>query len=678
MKVINFLVKKWWIFALILIFLYSYYIRAINIVPDKLLSFDPIFQYRFTKYLADWGHLPIWDELTYYVGRKITISENPPFMFYLTILLYWLQPFGWSLMTTCAYASALYGALIVFPAFLLGKELSNKYGGLFSATLIGTAPQILVRTFGSSYDNDQLVVFFLLLTFYLGIRFLKKRNISNFCLSLLGFTAFMLTWNMFAYSFLIIMGGFIIYFILTLLVKFLKKNERFDTSLRDIKGCAIGLTCLFFGLCLTTFIVNENFINYILSLVGFAIQPETKIVNISIAELQPFNIFDIQGWILATGRFITGDYIIDSLTLILIVFLIFFGLLSAYRKDFKNTSFLLILLLIGAYTTVRGIRFTEFTSAMFITLAAVGFGHLIEYSKKDNFLKSVSLGIGILLSIVAISTGLQVGKGLGPDINPNWDNAWNFLKTKTPELSLVGTWWDPGHMIAGLAERRNMADGAHCGKLCFMGINDRIADAGKIMATENEEESVKLIKKYQGNSPEVYWIASDDLIGKFQWVQYFGTGCDARVNSKCPLYIQLPLQYNMIDNEGNIVLRNYGNVYLFQDRFPFYVQDINAAIFDEIIYYENGKVKIYKLNETEKQFIISYLKPLERQLNVRFTNQTIPMTVWIPQHYSYIVIIPPNQRNNVFTKMFFLEGQGLKHFKQVFRNEQVKIYKVIF
>ena len=143
---INKLKNYWWVLALIFIFLISYYIRVINVTPDKLLSFDPIFQYRYTKYLVEWGHLPLWDELTYYVGRAAT---DPPFMHYLTALIYWLQPFKWSLMTTANYASALYGALLVFAAFLLGKELSNKYGGLFSAILIGTAPQILIRTFGS-------------------------------------------------------------------------------------------------------------------------------------------------------------------------------------------------------------------------------------------------------------------------------------------------------------------------------------------------------------------------------------------------------------------------------------------------------------------------------------------------------------------------------------------------
>jgi len=685
MKLLNSLKDKWWLFVLVFIFLFSYYIRSINIIPDRLLSFDPIFQYRFTKYLVDWGHLPLWDELTYYVGRAVTTSENPPLMWYLTALFYWLQPFGFSLMTTAAYASAIYGALIIFPAFLLGKELSNKYGGLLSAILIGTAPQILIRTFGSSYDTDQLVLFFLILTLYLGFHALKKKTISRFCLALGGFSAFMLAWNMSAYSFLIVTISLVFYFILELLPKLTRKatklkfGERFNSTIKNVRLDIILLIGLFVCLVVIGFITNSNFITSLFDIFGFAFRAEAKIVNISIAELQPFNIFNIDGWILAMGRFVIGDSTIDSIILIIFVFLILFGLLMSYKKDLKDASFLITLFLIGIYTTFRGIRFTEFTSAMFIILVGVGFGYLVKYVKKDNFLKSFAVGIGILLSILAMNLGSELGQQLGADVSPNWDNAWNFLKIHSPELSLIGTWWDPGHMIAGTAERRNMADGAHCGDECFMGINDRITDAGKIMATNDENESVNLIRKYQGDSPKAYWIASDDLIGKFRWCQYFGTGCDGTEDPTCPLFIQIPEQSRSFDNDGNIIFRNYGSVIVFNAEIPIPIltQDINAALFDEIIIYNDTEAVPIKFTDEEKENILELLKPLERQLNVRFTNQTIPMTVWIPRHFAYVVVIPSYQRNTVFTKMFFLEGEGLNNFKQVFRNEQVKIYEVV-
>jgi dolichyl-diphosphooligosaccharide--protein glycosyltransferase len=687
--------KYWWLIALFIIFLFSYYIRAINIVPDRLLSFDPIFQYRFTKYFVDWGHLPLWDELSYYVGRPVTINTFPPFMWELTGVFYQIfKSSALSLMTVASYMSAIYGAMIVIPAFLLGKELSNEYGGLMNAVLLGTAPQILIRTFGSSYDNDQLVMFFMILTLYLGIYALRKRTISSVCLAIIGFTAYMLTWWSFLYPFIIVSASIMVYLALSSLFGDKKWShektklifsERLRLSLKEIKIQIIILILIFVGLFFTNIILtNFNFkltiFEAINSIIGFAQKAEAWIVNVSIAELQPFDIFNLEGWILAMGRFITGNVIIDYTVLLSFVFVLIFGIVYSYRKNLASSSFLITLLLISIVTTTRGIRFTEFSSAFFITLIAVGFGSLIEWSKRDKLFKASSLGLYLLIIMIAIFLGYQIGQQVGPDINSNWDNAWTFLKTQTPEMSLVGTWWDPGHMITGLAERRVMADGAHCGFDCMYTINDRIVDLGKIMVTTDENESLKLIRKYQGDSPDVYWIASDDLIGKFQWLQYFGTGCDARSDNSCPLYIQIPEQSTLTDNSGNIVIRNYSSILLYSSGnipIPIYTQGINAAIFDEIIIYNGTQPIPIKFTDQEKQILINGLSPLEKQLNIRFTNQSIPMTVWMPQDYSYIIIIPPNLRESVFTKMFFLEGQGLEHFKQVFRNDEVKIYEVI-
>lgn len=690
----NFRLKKYWyVFTLLLILLFSYYIRSLNITPDRLLSFDPIWQYRFTKYLADWGHLPVWDELSYYTGRPIRLSDYPPLMWYLTVIFYSiLNGFGYSLFTVASYASALYGALIVIPAFLLGNELSNKYGGLINALLIGTAPQILTRTFGSSYDNDQLVLFFIILTMYVGYYALKRKTIRSYCLALIAFAGFLIVWGYSLYSYFILIGFVAIYFVLNSLIgkegiKKSKLSENLKASLTELKSSIIFFVLLLVGLAIFVALNQETIWIYITNIIGFASSAENWIVNISIAELQSFNIFNMEGWITGMGRFVTGNNFVDTPIFFIFILFIFLGFVISYKnKDVRKLSFLLTLFLIGIYTTFRGIRFTEFTSTFFITLIAIGFGSLVDWSKKDVMYKSIVIGLGILLALIAIQMGYSLGGQLGPDISPNWETAWAFLNTKTPELSIVGTWWDPGHMITGLAERRVFADGAHCHNECMYTINDRIADLGKIMATSDENESLNLIRKYQGDSPKVYWIASDDLIGKYQWLQYFGTGCDARTDQSCPMYMQIAInqQGNMVDSNGNVALRSYPlgtqtqiMIYNSQIPIPIYIQGINAVLFNEIIVYNGTQPIAIKFNESELNDLTTSLKPLEKQLNVRFSNQTIPMTVWIPNFPDYIVVIPPNLRNTVFTRMFMLEGQGLDHFKEVFRNEQVKIFEVL-
>lgn len=678
----EFLIKYWYVFVLIGIFITAFQIRAINNTSNQLLDFDPIFQYRFTKYLVDWGHLPLWDELSYYVGRVINVDVNPPLIYYLTALGYFfLKHIGYSLMTTASFMSAIYGAMIVLPAFLLVRELSNKYGGLVATILIGTAPQILTRTFGSSFDTDQLVVFFLLMSLYAGYHAFKKRTIPSFCFFVIVLSLFTIAWPLWIYALVIIFFFMMGYFILKVLFIRLGKIQN-NNILKEFKDTMVFSVIFLMVLSVMGFVITGKFtvLNAFQSLYGFAFSPETQIVTISIAELQPFTL-STQNLLTVMGGFFINIMFMNELLVITFILLIIAGFVYAYRsRDMMMLSFLLTLLIIGVYST-RSFRFLEFTSNFFLLLIGVGVGSLVKIIKSIPA-KVLIITLIALLFLFAINTGFGVGQQLGPSTDPNWGNAWDFLKTQTPEFSLVGTWWDPGHMITGLAEKRVIADGAHCPddpNWCLLGINTRISDLGKIMATTDENESLSLIQKYQGDSPKVYWIASEDLIGKYRWLQYFGTGCDGTVDQSCPLYTQVPMTEDLYNSQGQTVIRKYQNIILYLGGnipIPIYIEGINGYLFKQILYYENGEIRGLDI-EAQKDIIIQGLKSLESPLNFRFTNQTLGLTVWIPPHYGYLVLIPDNLRNTVFTKMFMLEGQGLEHFKQVFRNDEVKIYEVI-
>lgn len=686
----EFLMKRSTFILLIVIFLIAYQIRSVNIVPGRLLSFDPIFQYRYTEYLAAWGHIPLWDELSYYTGRMIDFALTAPLLYYITVLIYKLQPLGFSLITTASYASAIYGAMIVFPAFLLARELSNKYGGLFAAILIGTAPQILVRTFGSSYTTDSFVVFFILLTLYLGVHAFKQKTIRSFALLTAGFVAFMMAWIYFIYPFFIMLFFIFVYIVLGSVwgdkswasEAKLKFSEKFKKTISNTKSFFIISILLFAILAVVGYLNYTNMVTEITGLLGFAGAAEKAIVNISIAELQTFNVFSISGLVLLLGNIISGNAILDAFITVFFVFLIGYAVWKAKKTDLITLAFLVALIVVGVATSIRGIRFTAYTSSLLLTVVGAGFGYLAIRAKEDKMIQAMIIGTIIFAAFVAINVGENVGAQLGPDINANWENAWSFLRTQTPEMSLVGTWWDPGHMITGLADRRVIADGAHCTyggngqDACFYTINDRIVDLGKIMATNNETVSLQLIRKYQGDSPNVYWIASDDLIGKFQWVQYFGLGCDARTDTACPLYYQSNFQNSY--NVGGLPVYNYGGFVIIEGQQPIaYATDGNNAILiPEVIYYDTtGQVKSTTISN--RSAAIESLRPLQNVLNVTFVDRDFPYSIWISESKSYVVLIPPNLRNNVFTKMFMLEGLGLQHFRQVFRNEQVKIYEVV-
>jgi asparagine N-glycosylation enzyme membrane subunit Stt3 len=676
--------KNYWILLLIAIFLFSYWIRAFNIIPDRILSFDPTFQYRFTKYIADWGHIPLWDELTYYTGR-LTNQEVSPLMLYATVFAHnILKNFNFSLLTTASYMSAIYGALLTIPAFFLIKRLAGEKAGLLGAFLIGTAPQILIRTFGSSYDTDQVALFFILLNLYLGLRFLQNKSIANFCWMTISLLASILAWGLSIYAFLIIVASSFLYLILQIFL-IESENRRISKRLKKefskYKNELVSLIGIFTISTILGSLLKLNIIESILAIIGFATKPEKWIVNISIAELQPFNIFNLNGWMMATGRFITGDKLIDTILTITIISFTLIGLFYNYKKDNRRLSFLVTIFCLGIYTTFRGIRFTEFSSILFLIIIASGFGYLLKLLNKDKLLKGLALGIGILFAFSAMSMGIQYGQNLGPDQNQNWETAWEFLRTQTPEDSIVGTWWDPGHMIAALAERRDFADGAHCGTQCMYNINNRITDLGKIMATSSEQESLELIRKYKGTSSKVYWIASNDLISKYQWLQYFGTGCDATKDPSCQLYQLIPQQQALQNENSEIIVRIYSNIIIVNNGYvniPIYTQNNEGFIFNNILLYDqSGKITSAQVPESQVAELNKGIAPIMTQLGITMSDKITPTTIWISKDMTYVVMIPDTLKNTIFTKMFFLEGQGLQNFKQVFRNEQVKIYEVI-
>jgi len=74
---------------------------------------------------------------------------------------------------------------------------------------------------------------------------------------------------------------------------------------------------------------------------------------------------------------------------------------------------------------------------------------------------------------------------------------------------------------------------------------------------------------------------------------------------------------------------------------------------------------------------ITYVNDTVQVLDFSQFNETIPGTVWLHPDKSYLVFIPPNLENSLFTRMFFYEeNETLENFELVYKNKQVKIYKL--
>jgi hypothetical protein len=154
---------------------------------------------------------------------------------------------------------------------------------------------------------------------------------------------------------------------------------------------------------------------------------------------------------------------------------------------------------------------------------------------------------------------------------------------------------------------------------------------------------------------EMYLIASSDLIGKYYWLSFFGTGTGDN-------YIQLPFSGN--DQQGNLVYGN-GLITLGSTADGQVVallnvpeQGIRNAFVSDVVIYQNGE---------------------EQRYNYANVTNKLEGMIWVDPGFGSVTYMSPAVRDSVFTNLYFFDGEGLEnYFEQVFANGEVKIYKVKF
>jgi hypothetical protein len=301
-------------------------------------------------------------------------------------------------------------------------------------------------------------------------------------------------------------------------------------------------------------------------------------------------------------------------------------------------------------------------------------GELFKRLPKDVIGASI-FGVIALLTLIFISDAIQLAYAGGMFISQNWYDALDWLKENADKDAMVATWWDPGHIIAGYTGLRVHADGAHCPpRECIpYDHNVRIQDMGRIFSTSSEAEAVQILEKYTHLTPkqiaevkakyadipedaftpvsEMYLIASNDLIGKYYWMSYFGTGVGRN-------FVQLPLTRR--DLRGNLVYADIVTLTL-QDgtivpllNLP--QQGIRNAVIKEVVHFMDG---------------------MQRYEITNVTN-VVDGLLWVDPGFGLVIYMEPAIKDSLFTRLFFFDGEGLEHFELKFSNPEVKIFKVKF
>ena len=273
---------------------------------------------------------------------------------------------------------------------------------------------------------------------------------------------------------------------------------------------------------------------------GKPIEGDFPNVQISISELQKMDISQI-------SQLTVGNEIL--------VYLSFAGLILFAIFRFRVFLLLLPTLLIGLLSLKGASRFAMFLAPML----GIGLGFLLDllwgYLKNrlqlEEIKETITLsGLAVLLSaILAFANSNSFKFKPTPIMNSAIASAFIEIGRQTPPNAWVYTWWDYGYAIQYYARRATFHDGGSqyspktyfvalgftspdpsvgynvtksltvCGAKCI----DNLLKEGKT-PKRIKEIFVKgeLLKDKKATHP-VYWVFTQDLIGKFYWISYFGS-----------------------------------------------------------------------------------------------------------------------------------------------------------
>ena len=314
-------------------------------------------------------------------------------------------------------------------------------------------------------------------------------------------------------------------------------------------------------------------------------------------------------------------------------------------------------------------------------------------NKEENKIGFYSSIIFLILLIIFVANSLysiymasdQMSKQYGTGISSGWRDSMAWLKNNTPECTVIATYWDPGYWIAALSERRTIYDGGcqHAirhtkldelnGLDCIEDrggyieekngikycVTSRMMDMASCLYTSNETKAAKILESYMGNCSDLYFLASNDLIGKSHWWTYFSNWDPEKGKGQAYDYAVVKLQ-----DKRDLRYEN-GTAFIYG---PFYLKIVfenNTQKIEPWLYQQGKYHKIKTLVLTQNN----------TPLKMTYENATVPGTLWVDPSFQLVIYMPPQIENSMFTRMFFYNGAGLKYFESSYVNPEVRLFR---
>ncbi len=386
--------------------------------------------------------------------RKIEVHPYTGFLLYKFIKLF--TPDAEIIPALATVPLLLYAAAVLLFILVCFKLKISRFVIFISGVFFSLSPMFIQRSSFGWYDTDPYnIIFPLIAILFLmnSFRYAKSSYFWIFCLSL-ATSIYSLFWQGWIFLPLIITA----YFIAAIFIQLIRKNNCWVT-IKKMSVYLISLT-VFCLLLLTPRGLIDSIKDILNIFFGFkGVIGYWPDIFITVGELKTPSFQKLSH--------ILGGYIFVGVSIIGALGLLFTRKVKRIKPKYRLA--ILSFSVAGIIIALSAQRFIIFLLVPAAVCFAAGLDRIKQsllnalsqfFKNKKIYAKSITY---ILLSSLLASAfiyGHVNALRQNPVFNEVWQKALAQINEKTPENSIVTTWWPPGHFIKAISKRRVTFDGA--------------------------------------------------------------------------------------------------------------------------------------------------------------------------------------------------------------------------
>lgn len=492
---------------IILIFVLALGVRAHLMRFELYFEFDSYWHSRFTSYILQGDGVPASDPLAYYQLNGGIVPNGALAFWYSGAIIYKLFTLGAAydkllFIEFVKFIPAFWGALTSIMLFFLFREMYGLRAGILGGFFAAITPAFVYRSMAGFFEGSSMIFFFMLLGFFCVVKAIKNPVISKKSVLFAVLGALALGVTPWIGGWFLIIPYILFAFLVFALIGIWLLGFNFKKAIAFI--VLFGIMLGFFSAMIT--VKDGNF-----GWTGGAFNYLKKFTPIGKALEQEKSSGTTAGDVLAgsVGEQSSGFQFFGHKYNALIIFPFLAIIFIPIRVFFKKEFFSLLVWIWIVATLLMAWSRLQMTYAFGLAVAAsAGFVcfQLIEWVQNRNKTEKRLVGLFVFFFLVlGVGSAAHFMLQNTPNIELayGWKDALAWMREQTPKDSKMLNWWDEGHWITFMGERKASTDNRN------YDFNAN-SDMGLFVITEDENKAFEIMKKYDAD----YVVISVDLLEK--------------------------------------------------------------------------------------------------------------------------------------------------------------------